>query len=115
MVTKFGHDKKETPITLKSCLLFLCINLLYIGLYINFLTHLIHKQLSLYVNLYIKNSTFLYCAMASYIPFIYLFIYLFSNHIDFGLKNISQEFLLFLKSLNKDSIQYFTIELLLSI
>ena len=70
MVTKFGHDKKETPITLKSCLLFLYINLLYIGLYINFLTHLIHKQLSLYINLYIKNSTFLYCAMASYIPFI---------------------------------------------
>ena len=32
------------------------------------------------------------------------------NQIEFDLKNINQEFLLFLKSLNKHSIQYITIE-----
>ena len=34
----------------------------------------------------------------------------FSNQIEFNLKSINQEFLLFLKSLYKHSIQYFTIE-----
>ena len=37
-------------------------------------------------------------------------IYIFQ--IEFDLKSISQEFLLFLKSLNKHYIEYFTIKLL---
>ena len=40
-----------------------------------------------------------------YIPFIL------SNQIEFDLKSINQEFLLFLKLLEKHSIKYFTIEL----
>ena len=48
--------------------------------------------------------------MTIYIPFI-----LFINQIEFDLKGINQEILSLLKSLNKYSIQYFTIEFLLSI
>ena len=38
-----------------------------------------------------------------------LFIFFKSNQIEFDLKNINQEFLLFPKSLNKHSIQYFIV------
>ena len=40
---------------------------------------------------------------------IYIHLY-FSNQIEFDLKSIDQEFLLFLKSLSKQSIQYFITE-----
>ena len=42
--------------------------------------------------------------------FVYQFIFhlYFSSQIDFDLKSINPEFLLFLKSLNKHSIPYFT-------
>ena len=38
-----------------------------------------------------------------------ILLYTFQIQIKFDLKNINQEFLLILKSLNKHSIQYFTI------
>ena len=66
--------------------------------------HLIYKQLRLYINLYIKKQhNFLLRNDDLYS--IYTF------QIEFDLKSINQEFLLFLKLLKKHSIQYFTIEL----
>ena len=61
--------------------------------------HLIYKQIRLYINLHIKKQDVFNCAMSIYIPFI-LFK---SNQV------INQKFLLFHKSLNKQSIQYFLI------
>ena len=60
----------------------------------------------LYILVYILihilgNNTFFYCVMT-----IYISLY-FSNQIEFDLKSINREFLLFLKSLNKHYIQYF--------
>ena len=45
----------------------------------------------------------------------YIFYLNFSNQIEFDLKGINQELLLFFNSLNKNSIQYFPIELSLKI
>ena len=61
-----------------------------------------HEQLTLYINLFIKKITFFYCTMTIYIPFVY-----FPNQIEFDLKSINQEFLLFLKALNKHGYSVF--------
>ena len=67
--------------------------------------HLIYKQLRSYINLHInKQHAFLLRNEDLYS--IYTL-----NQIGFGLTSINQEFLLFLKLLRQDSIQYLTIEL----
>ena len=63
-----------------------------------------YEQLRLNINLYIKKQ---HVFLLRYDD---LYFY-FSNQIEFDLKSINQEFLLFLKLLKKHSIQYFTIEL----
>ena len=74
--------------------------LIYDMLY-SFILYIIHIILySLYIY-YIINNTFFYCAMTVCIPFI------FSDQIEFDLKSVNQEFLLFFKSFNKHSTQYF--------
>ena len=49
----------------------------------------------------LRSNTFFYCAITIYIPFKY-----FSNQIEFDLKSINQEFLLFLKLLKTHPLQY---------
>ena len=57
---------------------------------------------SVYILIYILRSyTFFYCVMAIYIPSS------FSNQFEFNLKSIDQEFLVFLKSLNKHQYSIF--------
>ena len=63
-----------------------------------------YEQLRLNINLYIKKQHVFLLRNDN------LYFY-FSNQIEFDLKSINQEFLLFLKLLKKHSIQYFTIEL----
>ena len=63
-----------------------------------------YEQLRLNINLYIKKQHVFLLRNDD------LYFY-FSNQIEFDLKSINQEFLLFLKLLKKHSIQYFTIEL----
>ena len=53
------------------------------------------------MNSSVRKNTFFYFTMTIYIPFKY-----FPNQIEFDFL----EFLLFLKSLNKRVIQYFTVE-----
>ena len=68
--------------------------------------HLTYKQLRLYINLHIKNQhLFQLCNddLSS--------IYTFQTIFEFDFKSINQEFILFRKSLNKQSIQYFIIQL----
>ena len=57
--------------------------------------HLIYKQLSLYINLYIKKKK-----RFSIAQWRFTFHCCFSHQIEFDLKSVNQEFLLFLKSLN---------------
>ena len=54
---------------------------------------LIYKQLRLYINYILGSNTFSYCAMTIYI------LFNFSNQIQFELKSINQEFILFRKTL----------------
>ena len=61
-----------------------------------------YKWLRLYTKLYIKKQRMFLLRFAMTI---YIHLY-FSNQIEFDLKSIDQEFLLFRKSLNKQSIQY---------
>ena len=63
-----------------------------------------YEQLRLNINLYIKKQHVFLLRNDD------LYFYI-SNQIEFDLKSINQEFLLFLKLLKKHSIQYFTIEL----
>ena len=57
----------------------------------------------LYISIYVLLYTFnLYN---------FIFQLYFSNQIEFDLKSINQEFILFLKLLRKHCIQYFTIKL----
>ena len=57
--------------------------------------HLIYKQLRLYISLYIKKRRF------SIVQWRFIFHLYFLNQTEFDLKSINQEFLLFLKLLNK--------------
>ena len=63
--------------------------------------YLIHKQLHLYIILNIKKQHVFLLRNIFHLHF--------SNQIEFDLKSINQEFLLFRTSLNKQSIQYFII------
>ena len=59
--------------------------------------HLIYKQLRLYINLYILKQQVFLQHNDDY------------NQMEFDLKSVSEEFILFHKSLDKQSIQYFII------
>ena len=69
--------------------------------------HLIFKQLHLYIDLYIKKHRVFLLQNDD----VYSFHLYFPNPIEFDLESNKQEFLLFLKLLNKNSIQYFIVEL----
>ena len=64
--------------------------------------HLLYKQLSLNINFCIKRQPCFSIAQWQFIFHLY-----FSNQIKFDLESTNQEFFLLLKSLNKQSIQYF--------
>ena len=62
-----------------------------------------YKQLRLYIDLYINNQN-VFLLRNDNLYSIYTF-QIISNQIEFGLTSINQEFRLFCKSLNKQSIQ----------
>ena len=81
-------------LTLSRIYNYLYMNRIYIHIYVYIV----------YILIYIlRKITFFCSAMTIYIPSV-LFK---SNRISFSIKSINHEFLSFLKSLNKHSIQYF--------
>ena len=79
-----------------------CINNLYVNLYINLWIYYINS--SVYILIYILRSNMLFYCAGRFIFHLY-----FSSQTDFYLKNVNQKFLLFGKSVNKQSIHCFII------